>query len=47
VVTDLALFRWDGGQFVLEETAPGFSVEEVAALTEMKFAIAPNPGIMA
>ncbi len=47
VVTDLALFRWDGRQFVLEETAPGFSVEEVAALTEMKFDVAPNPGTMA
>ena len=37
VVTDLALLRWNDGdsRFELLETAPGFSVEEVVALTEM------------
>jgi 3-oxoacid CoA-transferase len=37
VVTDLALLRWNDGdsRFELLETAPGFTVEEVVALTEM------------
>jgi 3-oxoacid CoA-transferase len=47
VVTDLALFRWDGRKFVMEETAPGFTVDEVRALTEMPFEVAPSVGIMA
>jgi 3-oxoacid CoA-transferase len=40
VVTDLALLRWDGRRFVLDEVAPGFTAEEVAALTEMEIVIA-------
>jgi 3-oxoacid CoA-transferase len=36
VVTDLALLRWDGSRFILDEVAPGFTPEEVIALTEMK-----------
>lgn len=49
VVTDLALFRRDDskGCFVLEETAPGFTVEEVLALTEMKVEVAPSVKSMA
>ncbi|MBI3043158.1 MAG: 3-oxoacid CoA-transferase subunit A [Betaproteobacteria bacterium] len=39
VVTDLALLRWDGARFVLDEVAPGFAPEEVVALTEMEIAI--------
>ena len=35
VVTDLALLRWDGVRFVLDEVAPGFTPKEVVALTEM------------
>jgi 3-oxoacid CoA-transferase len=35
VVTDLAVLRRTDGHFVLEEVAPGFTPEEVAALTEM------------
>jgi 3-oxoacid CoA-transferase len=35
VVTDLALLRWDKDHFVLDEVAPGFSAEEVMALTDM------------
>ena len=37
VVTDLALLRWNDhdSRFELLETAPGFSVKEVVALTEM------------
>jgi 3-oxoacid CoA-transferase len=36
VVTDLALLRWDGKRFVLDATAPGFTPQEVIALTEMQ-----------
>jgi 3-oxoacid CoA-transferase len=42
VVTDLALLRWDQNRFVLDEVAPGFTPEEVAALTEMELAVAPQ-----
>jgi 3-oxoacid CoA-transferase len=35
VVTDLAVLRRVDGRFHIEEVAPGFSREEVAALTEM------------
>jgi 3-oxoacid CoA-transferase len=42
VVTDLALLRWDGHRFVLDAVAPGFTPEEVVALTEMDVAVAPN-----
>jgi 3-oxoacid CoA-transferase len=35
VVTDLAVLRRRDGQFHVEEVAPGFTVDEVAALTEM------------
>jgi 3-oxoacid CoA-transferase len=35
VITDLAVLRRRDGVFWLEETAPGFSVEEVLSLTEM------------
>ncbi len=47
VVTDLALLRWDGDRFVLDEVAPGFSAEEVIALTEMELVAAPRVGSMA
>jgi 3-oxoacid CoA-transferase len=46
VVTDLALLRWDGARFVLEQVAPGYSPEEVVALTEMDVLVAPNIGTM-
>lgn len=42
VVTDLALLRWDGERFILDEVAPGFTPEEVMELTEMKLTAAPN-----
>jgi 3-oxoacid CoA-transferase len=42
VVTDLALLRWDGNRFVLDAVAPGFTTQEVIALTEMDIAVAPN-----
>jgi 3-oxoacid CoA-transferase len=41
VVTDLAVLRRRDGRFVVEDVAPGFSPEEVAALAEMDLAIAP------
>ena len=46
VVTDLALFRRRDGQLVLEEVAPGFSPEEVLALTEMDVPVAPQVGVL-
>ncbi len=42
IVTDIALLHWTDGRFVLEEVAPGFTAEEVVALTEMKIAVSPN-----
>jgi 3-oxoacid CoA-transferase len=42
VVTDLALLRWDGKRFVLDEVAPGFTPQEVIALTEMEITAAPD-----
>ena len=42
VVTDLALLRWDGTRFVLDEVAPGFTPQEVLALTEMELTVGPN-----
>jgi 3-oxoacid CoA-transferase len=47
VVTDLALLRWDGARFVLEEAAPGFTAEEVMAMTEMPLEPAPRVDTMA
>jgi 3-oxoacid CoA-transferase len=42
VVTDLALLRWDGKRFVLDEVAPGFTAQEVIALTEMEVTAGPS-----
>jgi len=42
VVTDLALLRWDGNRFVLEEVAPGFTAQEVIAMTEMEVTAGAN-----
>jgi 3-oxoacid CoA-transferase len=42
VVTDLALLRWDDNRFVLDEVAPGYTPQEVLALTEMDVEVAPN-----
>ena len=42
VVTDLALLRWDGKRFVLDEVAPGFTPQDVIALTEMEIAVGPD-----
>ncbi len=42
VVTDLAVLHWVDGRFVLEALAPGFTPEEVKALGEMQFDVAPD-----
>jgi 3-oxoacid CoA-transferase len=41
VVTDLALLRWDGSAFMLEEVAEGFTAEEVIALGDMDVTVSP------
>jgi 3-oxoacid CoA-transferase len=46
VVTDLALMRWDGKRFVLDEVAPGFTAQEIIAMTEMEVVAAPNVRVM-
>jgi 3-oxoacid CoA-transferase len=45
VVTDLAVLRRRDGRFVIEEVAPGFTPDEVAALTEMDLGITEPTGI--
>jgi 3-oxoacid CoA-transferase len=47
VVTDLALLRWDTDRFVVDEVAPGFTPQEVIALTEMDIGSGPNVKFMA
>ena len=42
VVTDLAMFHWVDGKVVLEAVAPGFTVEDIKALTEVEFTVAPE-----
>ena len=46
MVTDLALLRWDGKRFVLDEVAPGFTPREVLELTEMEITAGPDVKIM-
>jgi 3-oxoacid CoA-transferase len=46
-VTDLALLRWDSDRFVVDEVAPGFTPQEVIALTEMDIGSGPNVKFMA
>jgi acetate CoA/acetoacetate CoA-transferase beta subunit len=42
LVTDMALFRFYDGKMVLEEYAPGVSVEEIRAATEAAFTVSDN-----
>lgn len=42
VVTDLALMRWDGKRFVLDAVAPGFTPQEIIAMTEMELVAGPD-----
>ena len=46
IVTDLALLVRRGNRFVLEEIAPGFSVEEIQQLTDMELLIADDLRVM-
>jgi len=46
VVTDLAMMRWDGARFVLEAVAPGFTAQEIIAMTEMELVAAPAVRVM-
>ncbi len=46
VVTDLALLRWDKDRFILDEVAPGFTPQEVIALSEMQITAAPDVKFM-
>jgi len=39
VVTDLAVLRWNGERFVVEQIAPGFTFGEVADLTEFELVL--------
>ncbi len=47
MVTDLALLQWQDGRFVLLEVAPGFTADEVIALTDMRIDRAADIGFMA
>ena len=38
VVTDLCVLRRVEGRFFLEQTAPGFTADEIESLTELRFA---------
>lgn len=42
IITDAAMFRWQGGHFTLEALAPGFTVADIRAITEMAFEVAPD-----
>ena len=42
VVTDLTVLRWDGKRFVIDAVAPGFTTDEIIAMTEMDIVAGPN-----
>lgn len=42
LVTEKALFRFIDGKMVLEELAPGVTVEEIRAETEASYTVSPN-----
>lgn len=44
LITDKGLFSWKEGShgMVLEELAPGVSLEELRSLTEAEFSVSPN-----
>lgn len=46
IVTDLALFQWRDGRFVVEEIASGFTPENIRELTPMRFDFAETIGVM-
>ncbi len=42
IITDMAVMTVKNGALVLEETAPGISVEDIRAVTEAEFVVSPN-----
>ena len=42
IVTELAVFRFEGGLLVLTETAPGVSLDEIRAKTEADYVVSPD-----
>ena len=42
IVTELAVFRFEGGALVLTETAPGVSLDEIRAKTEADYVVSPD-----
>jgi len=42
IVTELAVFRFVGGQLVLTETAPGVSLDEIRAKTEADYTVSAD-----
>jgi 3-oxoacid CoA-transferase subunit B len=42
IVTEYGYFKVTGGKLVLEEIAPGTTVEEIQALTEPKIVVSPQ-----
>jgi acetate CoA/acetoacetate CoA-transferase beta subunit len=42
IVTELALFRFHDGKLVLEEHAPGVTVDQIREATEAAFTVSPN-----
>ncbi len=42
VVTDLTVLRWDSKRFVIDAVAPGFTTDEIIAMTEMDIVAGPN-----
>ncbi|WP_340619409.1 3-oxoacid CoA-transferase subunit B [Xenorhabdus siamensis] len=46
LVTELAVFRFENGQMVLFEHAPGVNIDTIKAKTEAKFIISPHVKMM-
>jgi len=42
IVTELAVFRFAGGQLVLTETAPGVTLDEIRAKTDADYVVSPQ-----
>lgn len=42
IVTEMAVFRFVGGQLTLSETAPGVTVEQIRTVTEADFVVSPD-----
>jgi acetate CoA/acetoacetate CoA-transferase beta subunit len=42
IITELAVFRFLGGELTLTETAPGVTADEIRAKTEARFKVSPD-----